>query len=244
MHTALTRTIQVSHNECFEYQKALRAMPHTQVILIQGISMTIAQLFVTPLGTIGEKLSEFFAGTMRHVPVVTWPILIVLISIFLFLLLLMSLQYEISLPFLLFSLRPAPKHAISKTFDALALENELKDSKKTIEDLQSNIKDLEQKNLALQNTAKLMQHVNPTSSDGRIALQREHSSSSERESMETKKDELIHGEISLVDSSQSSTIEQKDLQVKCPLSNQQTNSERHEQEVPSNSGFPDDFKAD
>ncbi len=30
--------------------------------------MTFAQLFVTPLGTIGANLSEFFAGTMRHVP--------------------------------------------------------------------------------------------------------------------------------------------------------------------------------
>jgi len=107
----LGRLVQLPVNECFEYHKALRATPFAQVTPVQAISMTFAQLFVTPLGTIGESLSHFFAGTMRHVPIVVWPIIIILILLIVIFLILMYSKYEIHLPFMMGSIRPSPHAA-------------------------------------------------------------------------------------------------------------------------------------
>ncbi|CAF1361919.1 unnamed protein product [Adineta steineri] len=107
--------VQLPTNECLEYHKALRATPHSQVTPVQALSMTFAQLFVTPLGTIGESLSQFFAGTMRHVPFMLWPIIILLILFIVLVLILMYSRYEIHLPFMMGSLRPSPHAAISRT---------------------------------------------------------------------------------------------------------------------------------
>ncbi|CAF1227905.1 unnamed protein product [Rotaria sp. Silwood1] len=104
----LGRFFQVPTNECLEYYKALRATPHSQVIPVQAISMTFAQLFVTPLGTIGESLSQFFAGTMRHVPMALWPIIILLIVFIVIAIIVMYSRYEVHLPFMMGSLRPSP----------------------------------------------------------------------------------------------------------------------------------------
>ncbi|CAF5144078.1 unnamed protein product, partial [Rotaria sp. Silwood1] len=71
-------------------------------------SMTFAQLFVTPLGTIGERLSQFFAGTMRHVPMALWPIIILLIVFIVIAIIVMYSRYEVHLPFMMGSLRPSP----------------------------------------------------------------------------------------------------------------------------------------
>ncbi|CAF4344336.1 unnamed protein product, partial [Rotaria magnacalcarata] len=46
--------VQLPVNECLDYQKALHAIRHTQATPIQAISVTIAQLYTTPLGAIGE----------------------------------------------------------------------------------------------------------------------------------------------------------------------------------------------
>ena len=128
----LGRFVQIPTNECLEYHKALRATPHSQVtpvqvdfsstpktililLFLKALSMTFAQLFVTPLGAIGESLSEFFAGTMRHVPILLWPIIIVLILFIVVVLILMYSRYEVHLPFMMGSLRPSPHAAISRT---------------------------------------------------------------------------------------------------------------------------------
>ncbi|CAF1141284.1 unnamed protein product [Rotaria sordida] len=111
------RFVQLPTNECFEYHKALRATPHSQVTPIQALSMTFAQLFVTPLGIIGESLSQFFAGTMRHVPMVLWPIIILLILFIVIVLILMYSRYEVHLPFMMGSLRPSPHVAITRTIN-------------------------------------------------------------------------------------------------------------------------------
>ena len=77
--------------------------------------MTFAQLFVTPLGAIGESLSQFFAGTMLHVPILLWPVIIVLILFIDIVLILLYSKYEIHLPFMMGSLRPSPHAAVTKT---------------------------------------------------------------------------------------------------------------------------------
>lgn len=77
--------------------------------------MTFAQLFTTPLGTIGESLSQFFAGTMRHVPILLWPVIILLIIFIAIVVMLMYSRYEVHLPFMMGSLRPSPHTALPQT---------------------------------------------------------------------------------------------------------------------------------
>lgn len=99
--------------------------------------MTFAQLFVTPLGAIGESLSQFFAGTMLHVPFILWPVIIVIILFVVVLLILMYSKYEVHLPFMMGSLRPSPHAAVTRTTniveqpanDVQKLQNEIEDLK-------------------------------------------------------------------------------------------------------------------
>lgn len=114
--------------------------------------MTFAQLFVTPLGAIGESLSQFFAGTMRHVPMVLWPIIICLILLIFIVVSLMYSKYEIHLPFMMGSIRPSRHAAIPTTVNETErLENSSNQSNANILELQNKIKELElkleQKNL-------------------------------------------------------------------------------------------------
>ncbi|CAF3559084.1 unnamed protein product [Rotaria sp. Silwood1] len=88
--THFGRFIQLSANDCLEYHNALLTTPHSH-----ALSMTFAQLFVTPLDTISESLSQSFAGTMRYIPIIL-SIVIILIQVY-------SL-YEVHLPFMMGSL--------------------------------------------------------------------------------------------------------------------------------------------
>ncbi len=146
--------VQLPTNECLEYHKALRATPHSQVTPVQvdsfstyrtilmflffkALSMTFAQLFVTPLGTIGESLSEFFAGTMRHVPILVWPIILVVILMVVIVLILMYSRYEVHLPFMMGSIRPSPHAAIPRTTQVI---EQLEDSSNHVHELENKIK--------------------------------------------------------------------------------------------------------
>lgn len=161
----LGRFVQIPVDECFEYHKALRATPHSQVTPVQvshllqwrkyriypclffsqAFSMTFAQLFVTPLGAIGESLSLFFAGTMRHVPILLWPVIIVIILIIVIIVSLMYSRYEVHLPFMMGSLRPSPHAAVSAPAHiSEPLEHAVKSSTE-VKALQDRIKDLETK---------------------------------------------------------------------------------------------------
>lgn len=111
----LGRFVQIPVDECLEYHMALRAAPYSQVTPVQAMSMTFAQLFLTPLGAIGEGISKFFAGTMLHVPIFLWPIIIVLVLIILIIILLMYSRYEVHLPFMMGSIRPSPRTALPST---------------------------------------------------------------------------------------------------------------------------------
>ncbi|CAF1304044.1 unnamed protein product, partial [Didymodactylos carnosus] len=99
--------LSIPKDECLEFHKAMRATPHSQVTPFQALSVTFAQLFFTPLGIIGESLSQFFAGTMLHVPFYMWPIIIVLILVIFIMLMLIYSRYELHLPFMLGSIRPS-----------------------------------------------------------------------------------------------------------------------------------------
>jgi hypothetical protein len=68
---------------------------------------------VTPLGIIGESLSQFFAGTMRHVPGFMWPIIICVIIVLFIVGSLVYLRYEIHLPFMMGSIRPSASASIT-----------------------------------------------------------------------------------------------------------------------------------
>ncbi|CAF4492164.1 unnamed protein product [Rotaria socialis] len=179
--------VQLPVNECLDYQKALHAIPHTQATPIQAISVTIAQLFTTPLGEIGEKLSEFFAGTMRHVPTLSWPIVIGLIVFILVVVLLMHSRYEINLPIMMGSLRPSAHGAIQGAAREKELEDALNASKSTVKSLENTIKELEKTNRTLEYNIESKKHVSRSSSNERINLQRERSSSNRRENNELRK---------------------------------------------------------
>jgi len=75
--------------------------------------MTFAQLFLTPLGAIGEGISKFFAGTMLHVPIFLWPIIIVLVLIIIIIILFMYSGYELHLPFMMGSIRPGARAGLA-----------------------------------------------------------------------------------------------------------------------------------
>ena len=99
--------------------------------------MTFAQLFTTPLGTIGESLSEFFAGTMLHVPMFVWPMVILLIMFLVIFLVLMCSRYEVHLPFMMGSLRPSAHVSVATT------KNDAEHSTKSIHELENKLKELQ-----------------------------------------------------------------------------------------------------
>ena len=78
----------------------------------QALSVTFAQLFTTPMGAIGESISQFFAGTLSHIPVFLWPVMICLVVFIVIMIGLMYSRYELHLPFMMGSLRPSPHAAI------------------------------------------------------------------------------------------------------------------------------------
>ena len=105
--------------------------------------MTCAQFFVTPLGTIGENLSQFFAGTMKHVPAFLWPIVILLILFIVIIFSLMYSRYEIHLPFMLGSFRPSPHVSIStSTKHVEKIENSSDSLKDYVSELENKIQQL------------------------------------------------------------------------------------------------------
>ncbi|CAF1469922.1 unnamed protein product [Rotaria magnacalcarata] len=173
----------VQTNECLEYHKALRATPHSQVTPVQAVSMTFAQLFVTPLGAIGESLSQFFAGTMRHVPMVLWPLIITIILFIVIVLILMYSRYEVHLPFMMGSLRPSP-HAPVAMPPPPAAPPAIAD----VDKLENRIKQLElqleEKNRALEYNATSPVRSSRSSSIEKQSQQRERSSSIRRVQIE------------------------------------------------------------
>jgi hypothetical protein len=191
----LGRFVQLPVNECFEYHKALRATPHSQVTPVQvtffflilsnkinyfcqALSMTFAQLFVTPLGTIGESLSKFFAGTMLHVPILLWPVIIVLILFIVVVLILMYSRYEVHLPFMMGSLRPSPHAAVTRTTNVV---EQIENSTNYVQELETKVQrlqlELQQKNLQLEHNTT---HNSRSSSIERTNQTRERSASNRR----------------------------------------------------------------
>ncbi|CAF1483529.1 unnamed protein product [Rotaria sordida] len=170
-------------DECLEYRKASRAVPHAQATVVQAMSMTIAQLFITPLGLVGEKFSEFFAGTMHHVPRIAWPIVVtVTIFILVFVTLVVS-RYEIHAPMMLFSIRPSFQAAM------MELKNKSNQSENTIEQLKNKIKELTLKQKpAIEDKAKPTQHVSGSSSNERIPLHSPHSRSNQPQNSKIEDD--------------------------------------------------------
>jgi len=144
--------------------------------------MTFAQLFVTPLGKIGESLSEFFAGTMLHVPIFLWPIIIILILFIVVIVILMYSKYEIHLPFMMGSLRPSPHAAITRTTNIVEqIDNSSNQSPNYLQELENKVQklqiELQQKNLQLEhNTTR----PSRTSSIERTNQPRERSASNRR----------------------------------------------------------------
>ena len=99
--------------------------------------MTFAQLFTTPLGSIGESLSQFFAGTMLHVPISAWPIIILLIMFLVIFLVLMCSRYEVHLPFMMGSLRPSLHASVTTT------KTDSEHSRRYIRELENKLKELQ-----------------------------------------------------------------------------------------------------
>jgi hypothetical protein len=143
--------------------------------------MTFAQLFVTPLGAIGESLSQFFAGTMRHVPLFIWPVVILLILFIVIVLILMYSRYEVHLPFMMGSIRPSPHAAIPRpTNPAEPIENQ-SNQIQTLENKVAQLQiQLERQNLQLEHNATATTRTSRTSSIERTNQQRERSSSNQR----------------------------------------------------------------
>ncbi|CAF0720769.1 unnamed protein product [Adineta ricciae] len=157
----LGRFVELPSNECREYHIAMQSSPHLQVTPIQAISMTFAQLFTTPLGAIGESLSQFFAGTMRHVPFVLWPVIILLIIFIAIVVMLMYSRYEVHLPFMMGSLRPSPHPALPQTTPiAEPIEGSTKETANQVRQLQHQVESLKLE-LAKQNLS--IEHQSPTS---------------------------------------------------------------------------------
>jgi Skp family chaperone for outer membrane proteins len=144
--------------------------------------MTFAQLFVTPLGKIGESLSEFFAGTMLHVPIFLWPVIIILILFIFVIVILMYSKYEIHLPFMMGSLRPSPHAAITRTTNIVEqIDNSSNQSPNYLQELENKVQklqiELQQKNLELEhNTTR----PSRASSIERTNQQRERSPSNQQ----------------------------------------------------------------
>ncbi|CAF1312742.1 unnamed protein product [Adineta steineri] len=178
LKTAISRTVQVPHDDCVEYQKALRRLPHADATLIKGISLTVTEFFTTPLGKIGEGISKFFGGLMLHVPIAMLPIVFGFIGFFLFLFVITRKGYGLSAMYGLISFHPVHPPAITKSDNALELkEEELKESKKKIEYLQRQIEHLENEKLALKSN-ETSSKIDQNSNKYKRALESEPSQSS------------------------------------------------------------------
>jgi hypothetical protein len=144
--------------------------------------MTFGQLFATPLGTIGEGLSKFFAGTMLHVPMFLWPVIILLILFIVVILILMYSKYEIHLPFMMGSIRPSPHAAVPRTTNILEqIETSSNQSGNYVQELENKVQKLQ---LELQQKTPQLEHnttrPSRSSSIERPNQQRERSLSNRR----------------------------------------------------------------
>lgn len=160
----LGRFVQIPVDECYEIYKARRAVPHSQVTPVQALSMTFAQLFLTPLGAIGEGLSKFFAGTMLHVPMFLWPIIIVLILLIIIIILFMYSGYELHLPFMMGAIRPGARGGLPLPQQPEGVQ-QIENANTRIQQLEARIEELQQQNLQLEH--------NPMTTRSSRALSRE-----------------------------------------------------------------------
>lgn len=200
----LGRFVQLPVNECYDYHKALRTTPFSQVTPVQvrkisfissiifflnkkALSMTFAQLFVTPLGAIGESLSQFFAGTMLHVPILLWPFIIVLILFIVIVLILMYSRYEVHLPFMMGSLRPSPHAAVTRTTNIVEQIERPADYVQQLENQVQQLKlEIQQKNLQIEHDTT---RPSRSTSIENLNQQRERSSSNRRVNSDAVSDE-------------------------------------------------------
>ncbi len=143
-----------------------------------------AQLFTTPPSAIGESLSQFFAGTMRHVPMFLWPIIIVLILFIVVVLILMYSRYEVHLPFMMGSIRPSPHAAVTHTHVIEQIENPSNQSTEYVQQLKDQVQklqlELQQKNLQLEHHPTATARTSRPSSIERTTQQQRKRSSSNR----------------------------------------------------------------
>ena len=151
--------------------------------------MTFAQFFGTPLGMIGESLSQFFAGTMRHVPIVMWPVIILLILFIIVVVILMYSRYEVHLPFMMGSIRPGP---LPPSAPVQAMEqidhqanattgNQIQQLQNTVQRLQL---ELQERNLQLEHNPRSTSRASRSSNIERSDQERERSSSTRRSNQE------------------------------------------------------------
>ncbi|CAF0789577.1 unnamed protein product [Adineta ricciae] len=215
MKLVFTRTVQASHNECLEYQKALRNVPHAHATLAKAVSLTVAQLFITPLGEIGESISAFFAGLMLHVPFIASPIVISSVLFFLFILIITRSKYALTSVYGLFSFHPVVTPDVTKSPQYLEKVNQLELKEKECENLEQKITELKKLSLPPPN--------NTTSSVvGQKSVNRSTPLSDESPSL----------------------AEQTITQEKVPSSNQATTTKEQDQDVPTNNSHHTGFKVD
>lgn len=135
---------------------------------------------------IGESISEFFAGILRHVPVVLWPVMIFLTLFIIVVVILMYSRYEIHLPFMMGAIRPAPlpppAPVAAQVVERIehqpnATGNQVQQLQDTVQRLQL---ELQQRNLQLEHNAQPTARASRSPSIGRSNQERERSSSARR----------------------------------------------------------------
>lgn len=132
---------------------------------------------------IGESISEFFAGTMRHVPFVLWPVIILIILFIVVVVILMYSRYEIHLPFMMGAIRPAPLPPPAPQ-PVEPIEHQQNPAENQIQHLENTVRrlqlELQQRNLQLEHHTQPTARTSRSSSIGRSNQERERSSSSQR----------------------------------------------------------------
>jgi hypothetical protein len=89
--------------------------------------MTFAQLFITPLGPLGEALSKFFAGLMLHVPKVLLPFIIGIVLLIIIILIFAYFGFKLRLWTWIGSFELTSQTAVTTTTNNLEqLVNQLK----------------------------------------------------------------------------------------------------------------------
>lgn len=126
--------------------------------------MTFAQLFLTPLGAVGEGLSKFFGATMLHVPGVLWPVIILIIAVVFVLIVLICSKDEISGFYGLFSARSTPRPAISVAATVVEQLESPSNSADRVKALEDQVRELQKQLadrpvLALENKAQVKEEV-------------------------------------------------------------------------------------